>query len=202
MKKLVAWLFSRLGYVPGTLLAEAGARSAVHGQTIRTLQEECASLKVLMKREAESTQAALSARDDAMREILRHRWQTPSLAALPSIPAAPQEVHRRTLDCVRILQNNASSPLDLCKPSAFNGNEDLRVLYWSLAHASAAAHRTASRLSDENEISTEFLNALTKELSEQASNGGTSSLRIGVNKIFGNVSPALKRSESEPTFFY
>jgi hypothetical protein len=192
MKKIVTWLFSHLGYVPREWLAASSARTNAHAVTIRSLQDERASTQVRLEQEAERVRAANSERDEAAREMQRQRWQIPSLASLPSIPEVPQTIHVRTLDCARVLQTDVKSPLDFCLPNAFDKNEDLRVLYWSLAHASAAAHRAASRLSDENEVSTEFLNALTSELASQRLNGSTSSIRIGVNKIFGNVSPALK----------
>ncbi len=192
MKSIVNWLFSRLGYVAQEQFTAAKSRVKAAAATIHSLQAERASIQVRLAQLTEENQAANSERNEATRRLLRQQWQRPSLAALPSIPQVHQKIHQRTLACAGLLQRDIASLLDLCLPTAFDNNEDLRALYWSVAHASAMAQRAASRLSDENEVSTEFLNELTSQLAAQPAHGSNSSLRIGVSKIFGNVSPALK----------
>jgi hypothetical protein len=121
-------------------------------------------------------------------------WQTPAISALPSYPPVPPTFYMNTVQAAGKFAPSLKDPGDLSKSAVFSGSSALRLLYWSLAHAAAAACRSAAQYKSEDGISTAFRMALQSEIGGLRDKEPDVSLKIGINAIYENIKPAIKEA--------
>lgn len=124
----------------------------------------------------------------------RRKWCLPQLVEFPA--GTPVKLHQRTADCLATFVSPSDSLFHVADPACVKCKPRWS-LYWCLAHASAAAVRSAQALRDEDGISGDFLQALEHQSAGlgNVSTGESRRLQIAFNAIFQQIAPAMKEAQ-------